>query len=45
MRSLRLPDALIVATADLHADTLIGADEQWVKIKGLSCALRLLSPT
>lgn len=42
MRSLRLPDALVVATADLYADVLIGADDQWGKIKGISCELRLL---
>lgn len=42
MRSLRLPDALVVATADLHADILIGADNQWAKIKGISCELQLL---
>ena len=41
-RSLRLPDALVIATADLHADILIGADEQWAKLKGLSCELQLL---
>lgn len=43
MRSLRLPDALVVSTADLHADLLVGADEQWAKIKGLSCELSLLA--
>ncbi len=43
MRSLRLPDALVIATADLHADLLVGADDQWAKIKGLSCELSLLA--
>jgi len=28
-RALRLPDALILATADLRADTIIGADDRW----------------
>ncbi|MDE3069285.1 MAG: PIN domain-containing protein [Acidobacteriota bacterium] len=41
--ALRLPDALIMATADLHADVLIGADAQWAKVKGLGCELRLMS--
>lgn len=43
-RSLRLPDALIIATADLYADVLIGAEEAWAKVKGLECELRLISP-
>ena len=42
-RSLRLPDALVIATADLHADVLIGADRRWAKVEGLDCELRLLS--
>jgi predicted nucleic acid-binding protein len=42
MKSLRLPDALVIATADLHADVLIGAEDQWVKRRRLSCELRLL---
>jgi hypothetical protein len=45
MPSLRLPDALVVATADLHSERLVGADEQWAKIKGLSCELELLKPS
>jgi len=45
MKGLRLPDALVVATADLWADVLIGADDRWAKLKGLSCELRLLTAT
>ncbi|MHB8492529.1 MAG: PIN domain-containing protein [Solirubrobacteraceae bacterium] len=42
-RSVRLPDALVLATADLYADVLIGADAQWAKVKGLSCELHTLT--
>jgi predicted nucleic acid-binding protein len=42
--SLRLPDALILATADLHEHiaTVLCADAEWPKIKGLHCAVELL---
>jgi predicted nucleic acid-binding protein len=42
--SLRLPDALILATADLHEDigTTLCADAEWPKVKGLSCKVELL---
>jgi predicted nucleic acid-binding protein len=43
-KSLRLPDALVLATADLHADVLIGAEDQWAKVRGLACELTLLRP-
>lgn len=44
-RSLLLPDALILATADLHSDveTVLCADGDWPKIKGLSCSVDLLT--
>lgn len=44
--SLRMPDALILATADLHEDidTIICADDDWPKVKGLSCKVELLKP-
>ncbi len=44
--SLRMPDALILATADLHEeiDTAVCADDDWPKIKGLSCKVELLKP-
>jgi len=45
--SLRMPDALILATADLHPDisTILCADDAWPKIKGLNCKVELLKPT
>lgn len=42
-KGLRLPDALILASADQVADTVVTADAQWSKVKGLSCAVRVLS--
>ncbi len=43
-RSLRMPDALILATADLHEeiDTAICADGDWPKVRGLHCAVEIL---
>ncbi|MFI4978151.1 MAG: type II toxin-antitoxin system VapC family toxin [Solirubrobacterales bacterium] len=42
--SLRMPDALILATADLHEDigAILCADDEWPKVKGLSCKVELL---
>jgi hypothetical protein len=42
--SLKMPDALILATADLHAEigTILCADGDWPKVKGLSCKVELL---
>lgn len=44
--SLRMPDALILATADLHEEieTVLCADGDWPKVKGLSCRVELLKP-
>lgn len=44
-RSLPTPDALILATADLHAEieTVICADGDWAKVKGLNCKVDMLS--
>jgi predicted nucleic acid-binding protein len=44
--SLRMPDALILATADLHeeVETVLCADEDWPKVRGLSCRVELLKP-
>jgi predicted nucleic acid-binding protein len=44
--SLKMPDALILATADLHEgiDTIVCADGDWPKVKGLSCNVELLTP-
>ena len=43
-RSLPMPDALILATADLHpeVETVLCADGAWPKVKGLSCQVELL---
>ena len=43
--SLRMPDALILATADLHEDveTVLCADCEWPKVKRLSCKVELLT--
>lgn len=43
-KSLSMPDALILATADLHAEieTVICADGDWPKVKGLGCKVDLL---
>lgn len=44
--SLAMPDALILATADLHpdVDAVLCADAQWPKVKGLSPTVELLRP-
>lgn len=45
-RTLRMPDALILATGDLHAevDTVLCADGDWPKVKGLDCRVEMLKP-
>jgi predicted nucleic acid-binding protein len=45
--SLKIPNALILATADLHQEieTVLCADDAWPKIKGLSCQVELLKPS
>lgn len=42
--SLRMPDALILATADVHEQvgTVLCADAAWPKVRGLSCKVELL---
>jgi predicted nucleic acid-binding protein len=44
--SVGMPDALILATADLHGDvdTVLCADDDWPKVRGLSCKVELLKP-
>lgn len=46
-RSLPMPDALILATADLHdeIDTVLCADGAWPKVPGLDCKVELLRPS
>ena len=43
-KSLSMPDALILATADLQSEveTVLCADGDWPKVKGLSCRVELL---
>ncbi len=43
-KSLSMPDALILATADLQPEieTVLCADGDWPKVKGLSCQMELL---
>ncbi len=45
-RSLRMPDALILATADLHEDVqvVVCADGDWPKVEGVRCRIELLRP-
>lgn len=40
--NVRLPDALVLATADLHSDRVVSADASWSRVSGLSCSLDLL---
>jgi hypothetical protein len=42
-KTLRMPDALILATADLKADVVLTGDEQWLKTSGLNCELRYIA--
>jgi predicted nucleic acid-binding protein len=44
--SLAMPDALILATADVNPDIgrVLCADDAWPKVKGLSCEVELLKP-
>lgn len=43
-KSLSMPDALILATADLQPEieTVLCADGDWPKVKGLGCKVELL---
>jgi predicted nucleic acid-binding protein len=43
-RSLRMPDALILATADLHdeIELVLCGDKDWPKIKELDCQIEVL---
>jgi predicted nucleic acid-binding protein len=45
--SLRMPDALILATAEVNEEieTVLCADSAWPKVKGLSCQVKLLKPS
>jgi predicted nucleic acid-binding protein len=41
-RALRMPDALILATADLHADAVLTGDARWPAVGGLGCVVTAL---
>jgi predicted nucleic acid-binding protein len=43
-KSLRMPDALILATADLHAQRVITADHQWPTLT-TACAIEVMATT
>lgn len=45
-RSLRSPDALILATADLHENvvSVLCGDRDWPKVTGIDCRVELLGP-
>jgi predicted nucleic acid-binding protein len=45
LRSLRMPDALIIATADteVEVDLILTGDKQADRISGLNCRVQLLS--
>jgi predicted nucleic acid-binding protein len=42
-RALKMPDALILATADLNADVVLTGDERWLKTSGVTCELRYIA--
>jgi predicted nucleic acid-binding protein len=43
-KSLRMPDALIIATADAHpeVDAILTGDAQFKSVRGLGCRIKLL---
>jgi hypothetical protein len=41
--ALEMPNALILATADLHADIVLTGDEQWSRTTGLACEVRYIA--
>jgi predicted nucleic acid-binding protein len=45
-KALQMPDALVVATAELdpEVDSLLSGDRDVAKLRGLRCAVQLLSP-
>lgn len=43
-RALRMPDALILATADRHADVALTGDARWRKVDGLRCRIDIIEP-
>jgi predicted nucleic acid-binding protein len=41
---LRMPDALVLATADLTADVVVTRDQRWLKVARLRCTVHALAP-
>jgi predicted nucleic acid-binding protein len=39
----KMPDAMVIATAELHADAVITTDDEWPRL-GLRCDVVLLTP-
>jgi predicted nucleic acid-binding protein len=42
-RALRTPDALILATGELHADVVLTGDARWTTVSGLACSVTALA--
>jgi len=42
-RALKMPDALILATADRSAAVMLTGDQKWLKTPGLACDLRYVA--
>lgn len=38
-RALRMPDALILATGDLHVDVVVTGDARWPRVREIGCAV------
>jgi predicted nucleic acid-binding protein len=38
-RALRMPDALILATAELHAELVVTGDTRWAEVRDVGCAV------
>jgi predicted nucleic acid-binding protein len=43
-RALRLPDAIILATGERHADDIVTADERWGGVPGLRRPVTVVGP-
>ncbi len=43
-RALELPDAIILATGERHADDIVTADERWGGVTGLLCPVTVVGP-
>ncbi|MGH2944800.1 MAG: PIN domain-containing protein [Solirubrobacteraceae bacterium] len=41
-RALKLPDAIILATGEQHADTIVTADERWGGVTALRCPVTVV---